>query len=51
MPAYQINLNPFKDQITSLFNNNLFAQEITKRILSDYNITCTTCTIKQRCKV
>jgi hypothetical protein len=25
MPVYQINLNLFKDQITSLFNNNLSA--------------------------
>jgi len=39
MPAHQINLNPFKDQITSLFNNNISAQEIAERISSDHNIT------------
>jgi hypothetical protein len=51
MLAHQINLNLFKDQITSLFNDNLSAREIAERISSNHNITCTTRTIERRCKV
>jgi hypothetical protein len=50
MPAREINLNPFKDQVISCFDDGMSSEEITEHLANNYNIVCTDCTIRQRLK-
>jgi hypothetical protein len=51
MPAHEINLDPFKDDIVSWFNDDMSHQEIAERLANDHNIVCTDRTIRQRLKI
>jgi hypothetical protein len=48
MPAQEINLNPFKDDIVSWFNDDMSFQDIAERLANDHNIVCTGRTIRRR---
>src|SRR5271155_4526833 len=50
MPAREINLNPFKDQIISCFDDSMSSEEITEHLANNYNIVCTDRTIERRLK-
>ena len=48
MPVHEINLDMFKDDILSWFNNGVTSKDIVERIIRDHKIVCTNCTIQQR---
>jgi hypothetical protein len=51
MPAHEINLDPFKDNIVSWFHDDLSYKDIAERLLKDHNIVCTDRTIQRRLKL
>ena len=51
MPAHEINLDPFKDDIVSWFNDDMSSKDIAERLANDHRIVCTNCTIKRRLKI
>jgi len=51
MPAHEINLDPFKDDIVSWFNDDMSSKDIAERLANDHYIVCTNRTIKRRLKM
>ena len=48
MPRPTLDLQPYKGFITSWFNENVTAEDITKKLAINYNIVCTARTIRRR---
>jgi hypothetical protein len=51
MPAHEINLDPFKDDIVSWFNDDMSSKDIAERLTNDHHIVYTNRTIKWRLKI
>ena len=52
MPAQSINLNAFKAQIISWFqDDDVSLEEIAERLTNEFNTPCTINTIKRRLKI
>jgi hypothetical protein len=51
MPAHEINLDPFKDDIVSWFNDDMSSKDIAELLVNDHHIVSTNRTIKRRLKM